>query len=117
MTLQQTRFVPAPPVTPGEFLRDRILVPLGITQDQLAAALQVSRFSVNQIVNGRRSVTADMALRLAKVTSTSSELWLNLQRDLDLYEAQLELARKQPQLTVLRQPKEGSELIVDVEDD
>ena len=45
MTLDQGRYVPAPPVAPGEVLRDRILGPLGITQDQLASALQVSRFS------------------------------------------------------------------------
>jgi addiction module HigA family antidote len=79
--------IPAPPITPGEVLRERVLIPLGITQEHLAEALQVSRFSVNQIVNGRRAVTADMALRIARVTDTSPEFWLNLQRDVDIYEA------------------------------
>ncbi|MBZ9775048.1 HigA family addiction module antitoxin [Mesorhizobium sp. CO1-1-8] len=115
MTIQKSRFVPAPPVSPGDHLREHIMVPLGITQDQLAVALQVSRFSVNQIINGHRGVTAEMALRLAKVTSTSPELWLNLQRDMDVYQAQLKLEKLLPKLGVLRQAKDLSELIVDAD--
>lgn len=115
MTVRKSRFVPAPPVRPGDFLREQILLPLGLTQDQLASALQVSRFSVNQIINGRRNVTADMALRLARVTSTSPEIWLNLQRDMDVYQAQLKIERLLPQLTVLRQPKSEADLVVDAD--
>lgn len=115
MTLQQSRFVPAPPVAPGEVLRDRILGPLGITQDQLASALQVSRFSVNQIVNGRRAITAEMALRLAQVIGTTAEFWLNLQRDVDVYQAHSKLRNVLPTLNVLRKPKSRSELFVDFE--
>jgi len=113
MTLDQGRYVPAPPVAPGEVLRDRILGPLGITQDQLASALQVSRFSVNQIINGRRAITAEMALRLAQVTGTTAQFWLNLQRDVDVYQAHSKLRKLLPTLNVLRKPKSESELIVD----
>lgn len=115
MTLQQDRYVPAPPVSPGEVLRDRILDPLGITQDQLAAALRVSRFSVNQIINGRRAITVEMALRMAQVTGTTAEFWLNLQRDVDVYQAHLKLGNVLPTLNVLRKPKSESELFIDVE--
>ncbi len=102
----------APPVTPGEVLRTFIL-DARITQERLAAALRVSRFSVNQIVNGRRAITADMAVRLARVTSTTPEFWLNLQREMDLYRARRELGEIVDQLEVLRPPKPDSVLFLD----
>ncbi len=108
--MKPDKFIPAPPISPGNVLRDRILKGCGLTQDELAEAMDVSRFSVNQIVNGRRAVTAEMALRLSRVTSTTPDFWLNLQRDVDLYEANLKLANKLSQLKVLRQPKNKSEL-------
>src|SRR5271169_4669462 len=107
------RYIPAPPMTPGEVLRKRILH-AGITQEQLADAMAVSRLSVNQIINGRRSITAEMALRLAHVTSTTPELWLNLQRKVDLYNARRSLEPALPRLVVLRAPKGDDELFVDV---
>jgi antitoxin HigA-1 len=105
--------IPAPPVYPGEALKKRILDKDGFTQEQLAEAMGVSRFSINQIVNGRRSVTAEMALRLAYVTSTTADFWLNLQRDVDLYEAQLELGDELLRLKVLRKPVHERELFRD----
>ena len=108
------RLVPTPPISPGEVLRERILGNRKMTQEQLAKAMQVSRLSVNQLVNGRRAVTAEMALRLARVTTTTPNFWLNLQRDVDLFEAEVKLADTLPQLGVLREPKSGAELIVDV---
>jgi antitoxin HigA-1 len=108
------KFVPAPPIWPGEVLRKHLLAGPGITQEQLADAMGVSRFSVNQIINGRRTLTAEMALRLARVTSTTAGFWLNLQRDVDLYEAQLALAEKLDKLPVLRPPKSENELFRDV---
>jgi len=114
---EKQKFIPAPPIAPGEVLRDRFLSSESATQDQLAKALQVSRFSVNQIVNGRRAVTAEMALRLATVTSTTPEFWLNLQRNSDLYEARIKLSADLPKLKVLRKRKESSELIVDLPTD
>lgn len=106
---------PAPPISPGEVLRDQFLAELNWTQDQLAAALCVSRLSVNQIVNGHRAITAEMALRLAYVTSTTPGFWLNLQRNLDLYQARQKLEKTLPKLKVLREPKSDVKLFKDVE--
>jgi addiction module HigA family antidote len=103
------KFIPAPPISPGEVLRKRILGS-GITQERLADAMQVSRFSINQIINGRRSVTAEMAVRLAHVTSTTPGFWLNLQRDVDLYQAQLKLRPVLDRLEVVRPPKTQQQL-------
>lgn len=91
----------APPPTPGEVLRDRLQAAEGITQDKLALAMKVSRFSVNQIVNGRRAITAEMAMRLGRVTGTSAEFWLNLQRNVDLYEAERVMSAEIATLPIL----------------
>jgi|SoiMethySBSTD1v2_1073268.scaffolds.fasta_scaffold84349_2 antitoxin HigA-1 len=98
----EIRFNEPAPVSPGEVLRDDILAGTGITQDTLAAAMGVSRFTVNQIINGRRAVTADTALRLARVLSTTPDLWLNLQRDVDLWRARRARAAEIEGLSVLR---------------
>jgi addiction module HigA family antidote len=103
------KYIPAPPISPGEVLRKRILEG-AITQERLADAMRVSQFSVNQIVNGRRAVTAEMALRLAHVTSTTPGFWLNLQRDVDLYDARLKLGSELDQLEVVRPPMTPQEL-------
>jgi antitoxin HigA-1 len=108
------RFVPAPPLRPGEVLRKHFLAGLGLTQDQLAKALGVSRFSVNQIIKGRRAVTAEMALRLSHVLSTTPKLWLDLQRDVDIYEARLNISDEVKRLPILRAPKSDQELFQDV---
>lgn len=77
--------------TPGFVLKNRVLKGKNITQDELATALGVSRFTVNQILNSRRSVTPEMAVRLGYVLGTSPELWMNLQQSVDLREAQEKL--------------------------
>lgn len=74
------------PITPGEYLR-YLLAYLDLTQEELASAIDTSRFSVNQIVSGKRTVTPAMALKLSKATRTSTDLWLNLQRNVDLFDA------------------------------
>jgi antitoxin HigA-1 len=107
----QTEMIPAPPISPGEVLRDDFLANLNLTQDQLAKAMRVSRFSINQIVNGRRAITAEMALRLSTVTNTSHDYWLNLQRAVDIYEARLKLQEELLKLEVLRERKPKGELI------
>jgi len=75
------------PDCPGAFIQEYILDEFSLTQEQLATLLGVSRRTINQLVNGKRKVTAEMALRLGKFTRTSPELWLNLQMRLDLWEA------------------------------
>ena len=75
------------PTTPGEFIKEYIINEYGITQQQLADKLHVSRLTVSQLINAKRSITTDMALRLSILTSTTPELWLNMQRVTDLYNA------------------------------
>src|SRR5712675_1761507 len=72
------------PPRPGDVLRVQIFATTNITQERLADDMKVSRYSINQLVNNRRAVTPEMALRLAKATSTAPEFWLNLQRNFDL---------------------------------
>lgn len=76
-----------PPTPPGEILREEFLAPLGLSQKQLADHLGCDVKVVNRIVNGRSSVTAEMALKLGAAFRTSPELWLNAQKAVDLYEA------------------------------
>ncbi len=73
------------PSHPGEILKELYLVPLGVTATQAADALGVSRKHVSAIINGRASVTPDMAVRLAAVFDTSAEIWMNLQAQHDLW--------------------------------
>lgn len=75
------------PTHPGIFIREDILNEFALTQEELAHRLGVSRRSINQLVNGKRGITADMALRLGKFTNTSPQLWLNLQASVDLWDA------------------------------
>jgi addiction module HigA family antidote len=76
-----------PPTHPGEMLLEEFLKPLGITQSAFARQLGVSFPRLNEIINGKRSVTIDTALRLARVTGMSTEFWLGLQQDWDLWHA------------------------------
>ena len=75
------------PTGPGEILSEEFLRPLGMTQRRLAAHIGCDVKVVNRIVNGRTSVTAEMALKLAATFRTSPEMWLNAQKAVDLYEA------------------------------
>ena len=76
------------PITPGDVLREDYLETLGITQGSLAKALDVDRTTINEIVNNRRAITPEMALRLGHAFNVSPEYWLNLQLAVDLYDAQ-----------------------------
>ncbi|HNT76149.1 MAG TPA: HigA family addiction module antitoxin [Anaerolineae bacterium] len=73
-----------PPVHPGEVLLEDFLKPLGISQYQLAKGMKVYPRKINEIVHGKRSITADTALRLSRYLGTTAELWLNLQTLYDL---------------------------------
>lgn len=76
-----------PPTHPGEMLRREFLEPLGISQTELAERIGVSFPRVNEIVNGKRGVTPDTALRLSRLFGTTAEFWLNGQRNWDLWHA------------------------------
>jgi addiction module HigA family antidote len=67
------------PITPGDILLDEFLEPMGISQAQLAKDLNVPPNRINQIVNGKREITADTALRLGRYFGIEAEFWLNLQ--------------------------------------
>ncbi len=75
------------PAHPGGILKCQYLEPLSLSVSELARVLGVSRKTVSKIVNERGAISADMALRLAQAFNTSAELWLNLQRNYDLWHA------------------------------
>ena len=77
----------APPTHPGEVLLEDFLKPLELSQTELAARIDISVNRVNEIVNGKRGVTPDTALRLGKLFGMNPQFWLNLQLAWDLYEA------------------------------
>ena len=95
-----------PPTHPGEMLREEFLRPLGITQRALAMALGVPFQRVNELVNRRRGVTSDTALRLGRYFGNSAVFWMNLQLRCDLFQAErakgLNLQRIQPFVRALR---------------
>jgi antitoxin HigA-1 len=72
------------PIHPGEVLLAEFLEPLGVTQHRLAASIGVPPRRINEIVHGKRRVTADTALRLARYFGTTDRFWLNLQTRFDL---------------------------------
>jgi antitoxin HigA-1 len=73
-----------PPIHPGEVLMDEYLEPLGVTQHRLAVAIGVPPRRINEIVHGKRRITADTALRMARYFGTSERFWMNLQGRYDL---------------------------------
>ncbi len=75
------------PIHPGEFIKEDILKEFSLTQQQLADRLKVHRRTINELVKGKRGISADMALRLGKFTSTEPQMWLKLQNALDLWDA------------------------------
>ena len=76
------------PTHPGEMLLEEFLVPMQLTQHELAIAIHVPYQRVNEIVNGRRGITPSTALRLSKFFGMSASFWMNLQLRWDLYHAQ-----------------------------
>jgi len=73
-----------PPMHPGEVLAEEYLEPLGITQHRVAVAIGVPPRRINEIVHGKRGISADTALRLERFFGTSERFWLNLQSRYDL---------------------------------
>jgi len=83
-----------PTISPGEILLEEYLKPLGLGQVEAAKRLGISLNRLNEIVLGKRSITADTALRLAELLNTSPQLWMRLQADWDLQRATQRHARK-----------------------
>lgn len=77
-----------PPIHPGEILKTEFLEPLGISQNRLALAMRESAGQISEIVQGKRSVTANTAIRLAIALGTDPEFWLRIQSRYDLETAQ-----------------------------
>lgn len=97
-----------PPTHPGAMLLEEFVTPLGLTQTELAGRLGVSYPRLNEIINARRSVTPDTALRLARVLGMSADFWLGLQQDWDLWHAMRspeakQISRLKP---LLREPRD-----------
>ena len=82
------------PVTPGEILLEEFLQPMGITQYRLAKEISVPQRRIGEIVQGKRSITADTALRLGRYFGMEAQFWLNLQTRYDLLRAEEELEER-----------------------
>ena len=91
-----------PPTHPGELLREEIMPAGKLTQEALAERLGVSRRTINEIVGEKRSVSADMAHRLARLFDTTAEFWMGLQQDVDLWKARRKAERDYAKIRPLR---------------
>lgn len=80
------------PIHPGEILLEDFLKPMGITQYRLAKSIGVSQRRIGEIISGKRSITADTALRLARYFGTDAQSWMNLQAHYDLTVAEERLS-------------------------
>jgi addiction module HigA family antidote len=83
-----------PPIHPGHILMDEFLVPMGITQYRISKDISVPPRRINEIVHGKRAITADTALRLGKFFGMTPQFWLNLQNRYDLEIAEDALKNK-----------------------
>lgn len=81
------------PTTPGEILKEEFLVPLKMTQKQLADHISCDVKVINRLINERCALTAAMALKLAATFRTSAEFWINAQDSLDIYKASRKIKR------------------------
>jgi addiction module HigA family antidote len=88
------------PVHPGEILLEEFLKPMNLSQNQMALALRVPARRINEIVHGKRRITADTALRLARYFGMSPRFWLGLQMDYDLDVAEDEIGDRLSQEVV-----------------
>ena len=82
------------PTHPGEILEEEFMKPLGLSQSKLAKELGVSIRAINEIVNKKRGITPEMAIRLSEKFGTTAEFWLGLQMDYDLWKAYHKPSRK-----------------------
>jgi addiction module HigA family antidote len=90
------------PTHPGEMLLEEFLIPMGITQRELANEIHVPYQRINEIINKRRGVTPSTALRLAKFFGVSEDFWMNLQLRWDMYKAKLDEAKELKTIRAIR---------------
>ncbi len=90
------------PTHPGEMLLEEFLIPMGITQRELANEIHVPYQRINEIINKRRGVTPSTALRLAKFFGVSEDFWMNLQLRWDIYKAKLNEANELKTIRAIR---------------
>jgi len=100
MTKKTYPYVPlfereVPPVHPGEILLEEFLEPLGLSQSEFARKIGVNSRTVHDIVNGKRGISPEMAIRLSRYFKTTPQFWMNLQRDYDLWRAHKKLEKKE----------------------
>ena len=89
------------PIHPGEVLLEDFLKPLGLSQYRLAKDIGVTPIRISQIINGKRSITVDTAMRFARYFGTSADVWLGLQTDYDLESAKDQRERIEQEVKVL----------------
>jgi addiction module HigA family antidote len=94
------------PTHPGEILREDVLPSLGMTQTELGERLGVSRLTVSELLHGKRALSADMAMRLARLLGTTPESWLNMQQALDLWALE-QAAEKYREIRPVRKAAQG----------
>ena len=92
------------PIHPGEVLLSDFLEPLGVSQYRVAHDISVPPRRINEIVHGKRTVSADTALRLARYFGTSERFWMNLQVQFDLEIERDRLGKRLEKINVLREP-------------
>lgn len=102
MSIPNTKKRKRRPVHPGEILREDFLPDYAMSVTELAAALGVSRQTVNELVRERRALSPEMALRLARLFGNSPEFWLNLQRGIDLWDAEAAIRSDMRRIKPLR---------------
>ncbi|MBA3483711.1 MAG: HigA family addiction module antidote protein [Pirellulales bacterium] len=102
MSIPNTVRMKRRPTHPGEMLREDFLPDYELTVSRLAEALGVSRQSVNELLRGRRAVSPEMSLRLARLFGNSPEFWLNAQRAVDLWDAAQTIHNDVAQIKPLR---------------
>lgn len=86
------------PTHPGEILSEEFLKPLDISQTQLADSIGVSFRSINELVNEKRNLSSEMAIKLSKYFGTSPELWINLQTQYDIYHVSKYISKQLEQI-------------------
>jgi len=90
------------PTHPGEIIKEDFMIPLRLTQTALAKALKTSFRTVNEMLNEKRSISPEMALRLARYFGTTPDVWLGLQADYDLFKAKLRSKKTIEEIKPLR---------------